>query len=91
MLLLSTLRCHLVLARHVMLGRACELVREHPTPPDTRGAMTQVRAARNLPIKLLAEEYERILRRRLKRVGGSPEDGALAEMVASFRRAARAS
>lgn len=48
-----------------------------------------MRAARNLPIKLLAEEYERILRRRLKRVGGSPEDGALAEMVASFTCAAR--
>ena len=49
-----------------------------------------MRAARNLPIKLLAEEYERILRRRLKRVGGSPEDGALAEMVASFTCAALA-
>ena len=47
--------------------------------------LSQVRAARNLPIKLLAAEYERILRRRLARVGGSPNDGALAEMVASFK------
>ncbi len=44
-----------------------------------------VRASRNLPIKLLAGEYERILRRRLAAVGGSPEDPALAKMVAKFR------
>ena len=44
-----------------------------------------VRASRNLPIKLLAGEYEKILRRRLAVVGGSPEDSALAEMVRKFR------
>ena len=44
-----------------------------------------VRASRNLPIKLLAGEYERILRRRLAVVGGSPDDPALAKMVAKFR------
>ena len=44
-----------------------------------------VRASRNLPIKLLAGEYERILRRRLAVVGGSPNDSALAEMVRKFR------
>lgn len=43
-----------------------------------------VRAARNLPIKLLAKEYERILRRRIQRVGGSQADKALAEMIRSF-------
>lgn len=47
-----------------------------------------VRASRNLPIKLLAGEYERILRRRLAVVGGSPNDTALAEMVRKFRCAA---
>lgn len=44
-----------------------------------------VRASRNLPIKLLAGEYERILKRRLSRVGGSPDDAALAQMVDCFR------
>lgn len=44
-----------------------------------------VRASRNLPIKLLAGEYEKILRRRLAVVGGSPDDSALAEMVGKFR------
>ena len=43
-----------------------------------------VRAARNLPIKLLAGEYERILKRRLARVGGSPDDAALDRMVTCF-------
>jgi hypothetical protein len=44
-----------------------------------------VRASRNLPIRLLAGEYERILRRRLACVGGSPDDAALAQMVDCFR------
>ena len=44
-----------------------------------------VRASRNLPIKLMASEYEKILRRRLAVVGGSPNDAALAEMVRIFR------
>ncbi len=43
-----------------------------------------VRAARNLPIKLLAKEYERILRRRIQKVGGSQSDKALAQMIQSF-------
>ena len=43
-----------------------------------------VRAARNLPIRLLAGEYERILKRRLARVGGSPDDAALGRMVTCF-------
>ena len=43
-----------------------------------------VRASRNLPIKLLAKEYERILRRRIQRVGGSQTDTALAQMLQSF-------
>lgn len=43
-----------------------------------------VRAARNLPIKLLAKEYERILRRRIQKVGGSQTDTALAQMIKSF-------
>ena len=43
-----------------------------------------VRASRNLPIKLLAKEYERILRRRIQRVGGSQADKALAQMLQSF-------
>ena len=43
-----------------------------------------VRAARNLPIKLLAKEYERILRRRITKVGGSQTDAALDKMIKSF-------
>jgi len=44
-----------------------------------------VRASRNLPLALMKGEYERILRRRLAVVGGSPDDGALHEMLSSFR------
>ena len=43
-----------------------------------------VRASRNLPIKLLAKEYERILRRRIQKVGGSQTDRALVQMMKSF-------
>lgn len=43
-----------------------------------------VRASRNLPIKLLAKEYERILKRRIQKVGGSQTDTALALMLKSF-------
>jgi len=50
-----------------------------------------VRASRNLPLALMRGEYERILRRRLAVVGGSPDDGALQEMLSSFRWAAIAS
>ena len=44
-----------------------------------------VRAARNLPIRLLAKEYERILKRRLRVVGGSPNDKGLRTMLQQFR------
>ena len=44
-----------------------------------------VRASRNLPILLLAKEYERILRRRLRVVGGLPSDPALHTMLNTFR------
>ena len=44
----------------------------------------QVRAARNLPIKMLAGEYNRILTRRLKSVGGSPTDPGLRDMLLNF-------
>lgn len=44
-----------------------------------------VRASRNLPIKLLAKEYERILRRRIVKVGGSQTDVALAQMLNTFK------
>ena len=43
-----------------------------------------VRASRNLPIKLLAKEYERILKRRIQKVGGSQTDTALTLMLNSF-------
>lgn len=43
-----------------------------------------VRASRNLPLKLMMGEYERILRRRLNSVGGSPNDPALVDMLAAF-------
>ncbi len=46
-----------------------------------------VRASRNLPLALMKGEYERILRRRLTAVGGSPDDAALQEMLSSFRHA----
>ena len=45
-----------------------------------------VRAARNLPIRLLAKEYERILKRRLRVVGGSPNEKGLHTMLQHFRR-----
>lgn len=44
-----------------------------------------VRASRNLPIMLLAKEYERILKRRLRVVGGLPDDPALHTMLDTFR------
>lgn len=43
-----------------------------------------VRASRNLPLKMMMGEYERILRRRLNSVGGSPNDPALPDMLAAF-------
>ena len=47
-----------------------------------------VRASRNLPILLLSKEYERILKRRLRVVGGNPNDPALKTMMDTFRSAA---
>lgn len=44
-----------------------------------------VRATRNLPIRLLRAEYSRILRRRLRSVGGSPDDPALEAVLSAFR------
>ena len=44
-----------------------------------------VRAARPLPIKMLAGEYERILRRRMANVGGDPKDPAVQMVVDAFR------
>lgn len=44
-----------------------------------------VRASRNLPIKLLAKEYERILRRRIVKVGGSQTDEALVNLLHTFK------
>lgn len=45
-----------------------------------------VRAARNLPIPILAKEYERILKRRLQIVGGSANDAALHSMLECFKK-----
>ena len=45
----------------------------------------QVRASRNLPLGLMMAEYERILKRRLRAVGGSPDDPALHEMLQAFK------
>src|SRR4051794_8540111 len=44
-----------------------------------------VRASRNLPIRLVAGEYERILRRRMVRVGGSPDDAGLQRVLDMFK------
>lgn len=44
-----------------------------------------VRASRSLPLRLMAAEYEHILKRRLKRVGGSPDDPALKQLLEQFR------
>jgi hypothetical protein len=46
---------------------------------------SQVRASRGLPLRLMAAEYERILKRRLRIVGGSPDDPALGQLLAVFR------
>ncbi|KAK9805933.1 hypothetical protein WJX73_006432 [Symbiochloris irregularis] len=44
-----------------------------------------VRASRNLPIKLLHAEYEKILKRRIQRVGGVVQDTALLQLLDCFR------
>lgn len=44
-----------------------------------------VRASRDLPISLMAKEYEGILRRRLAAVGGSQNDPALKQIIANFK------
>lgn len=43
-----------------------------------------LRASRSLPLHLLSQEFERILQRRLQRVGGNPEDPALASFLDCF-------
>ena len=44
-----------------------------------------VRASRNLPIKMLHAEYEKILKRRIQRVGGVTQDVALHQLLDCFR------
>ena len=46
---------------------------------------SQVRASRGLPLRLMAVEYERILKRRLRIVGGSPNGPALGQLLDVFR------
>lgn len=48
-------------------------------------SIVQVRASRSLPLRLMAAEYEHILKRRLKRVGGSPDDPALTQLLEQFK------
>ncbi|KAF6255920.1 hypothetical protein COO60DRAFT_164720 [Scenedesmus sp. NREL 46B-D3] len=44
-----------------------------------------LRAARDVPLQLLSEEYEKVLKRRLARAGGSASDAAaLQQLLASF-------
>lgn len=44
-----------------------------------------VRASRNLPIRQLHAEYEKILTRRIQRVGGTVDDAALLQLLECFR------
>lgn len=44
-----------------------------------------VRIARNIPVPLMRAEYHRILSRRIRQVGGDPDDAALATVVSHFR------
>lgn len=49
------------------------------------GSMSVVlRASRDLPLQLLSQEFERILQRRLARVGGNPSDPGLAKFLECF-------
>lgn len=58
---------------------------EEATLADREHLQLQVRASRGLPLRLMAAEYERILKRRLRIVGGSPDDPALGQLLAVFR------
>lgn len=51
-----------------------------PAPPRQ-----MVRASRNLPIRLMAGEYRRILRRRMEMLGAAPDDPGLLTMLDCFK------
>ncbi|KAI8470788.1 MAG: hypothetical protein J3K34DRAFT_521097 [Monoraphidium minutum] len=53
------------------------------------GVSLLLRAARDIPLSQLRDEYSKILRRRLGRVGGDPGDPALPQLLDSFTDAAR--
>jgi hypothetical protein len=53
------------------------------------GVSLLLRAARDIPLSQLREEYEKILKRRLARVGGDPSDPALGQLLDSFSDPAR--
>ncbi|KIZ00001.1 hypothetical protein MNEG_7958 [Monoraphidium neglectum] len=48
------------------------------------GVSLLLRAARDIPLGQLRDEYEKVLKRRLERVGGDPSDPALAQLLGSF-------
>lgn len=48
------------------------------------GVSLLLRAARDIPLAQLREEYEKILKRRLSRVGGDPSDPALGQLLDCF-------
>lgn len=87
--------CHRVQAQQSKLARRWGAAKQRPAEETALARSLRdasdiemclvVRAARNLPIRLLAREYERILRRRLRVVGGSPDDPALAAMIGNLR------
>lgn len=53
------------------------------------GVSLLLRAARDIPLTQLREEYDKILRRRLQRVGGDPDDPALPALLDAFTDAKR--
>ncbi|GBF98556.1 hypothetical protein Rsub_11886 [Raphidocelis subcapitata] len=53
------------------------------------GVSLLLRAARDIPLPALREEYEKVLKRRLARVGGDPSDPALGQLLDSFSTASR--
>lgn len=63
------------------LGMADQL-KAHPGVPMS----LTIRAARNLPLPMLSDEFERILQRRHEKVGGASDDPALREVLSYFSR-----